>query len=89
MRARWPSVLQSGWTIRFHSRYTDAAGNIRAQFCLGPGPDARARVTDVRGEICLDVRRSVVTLENVSRNLTREEEVALMRAWHEQAGHSG
>lgn len=81
--------MRAGWTIRFHSRYTDAVGNIRAQFCLGPGPDARARVTDARGEICLDVRRVVVTLDNVSRSLTREEEVALKRAWHEQAGATG
>ncbi len=57
--------------IRFHSAYTDAAGNRHAQFEWGA----------IKGEVTLDAKRGIVNLE--AARLTREQEVAIKRAWRE------
>jgi hypothetical protein len=55
--------------IRFHSAYTDAAGNRHAQFEWGA----------LRGEVTLDPKRGIVNVE--AARLSREQEVAIKRAW--------
>jgi hypothetical protein len=57
--------------IRFHSAYTDAAGNRHAQF----------EWESIRGEVTLDPKRGIVNVE--AARLTREQEVAIKRAWRE------
>lgn len=57
--------------IRFHSAYTDAAGNRHAQF----------EWEAIKGEVTLDPKRGIVNVE--AARLTREQEVAIKRAWRE------
>ncbi len=64
--------------VRFHSEYTDAAGNRHAQF----------EHAGARGEVCLDAARGIVSLNETSRNLTRDEVVEIKRAFRRQAGLS-
>lgn len=57
--------------IRFHSAYTDAAGNRHAQFEWGA----------IKGDVTLDPKRGIVNVE--AARLSREQEVAIKRAWRE------
>lgn len=57
--------------IRFHSAYTDAAGNRHAQFEWGA----------LRGEVTLDLKRGIVSID--AEGLTREQQVAIKRAWRD------
>ncbi|MCC6574878.1 MAG: hypothetical protein IT462_13950 [Planctomycetes bacterium] len=60
---------------RFHSEYTDAAGNRHAQF----------EYAGARGEVCLD-KGGKIDLAETSRNLSKPEIVELKRAYRAHCG---